>query len=194
MTTYSNIQSAQSTWVYPLVRKRFLIQIPVSYVDTYNPNYKDLRFYDSTQYSSDDTTNTVYLVLFPDYEGGDEYSQTRKYEATSLGSSAVASTVRFGCKCSVKQSPIRHFHMVFNLVRTSENSNLTGHVPIKIIDFNLPDMTGQLTNVTSMGDVGTIRYGRIEIIKKPSNPINFQGDVYCGTPWEFSFSDINLTY
>lgn len=191
MTLLSEIQAAQSQWLFPLVRKRLLVRTPLTLVGQFNPDHLDLRFFDSTNYTSDDDDSSVYLVLFPKYAPLDDFAAERGYKNQYNGTGASASTKRLAFEASIIQSPFRYYEIVQQLSNISESSGNNQHKAIQVIDFCFPD-AGSV--VYSGGDKGVVRNGRIDILTKPDGIVSWEGQSYCLSPWEFKFTSVQLGY
>lgn len=196
MTYYTDIQSAQSRLLPPYASKRLLVRSPLSIIESLNPDKFNLWQFDPTFYDGEDTADYVYLVFFPRYTPEDDTFGEAAYKNTFARSAVFAPTTeRRGFTVAITQ-PLRVFYDVVNrLVEISKTSSFTTHAPVKIIDFCRPEI-GDSSNVISEGDVGTIRYGRIDIKKQPTftREQNFAGidAEYCLEPWEFKFSEAKL--
>lgn len=192
MALYDDIITAQSQWFYPLRNKRLLIRTPISVVSAFNPPPQALRFFDPTAYDSTDNNNFVYMVLFPTYESEDNFQVQREYKSSPTQSAiATPSTLRRGFRATVIQPHLVFFKIMQQLCVISETSGFNRHTPIKVIDCCLPETS---PNVSVNGDVGTIRYGRIDITKRPGGSISWENVDYCLGGWEFKFSDSQLRF
>lgn len=193
MTLLSEIQQAQSQWLYPLFNKRILIRTPIALVQQYNPNHLNLQFFDPTNYVTGDNDNYVYMVMFPEYESEDEFLADRKYKPASNSSAiAVPSTLRRGFRAVVRQSSAMYFNILQQLVVSSETSSFQRHTPIRVIDSCLPENKGN--TMLGGGDIGTVRYGRIDISKRPGGLLTSGLEDHCISKWEFKFSEAELRY
>lgn len=195
MALIDDLTDAQAQWLHPLRSKRLLIRTPIALLTTFSVPASLYRFFDPTHYDGTDTDDYVYLTLFPQYESESEAIVERKYQPTfSRGAIAFPSTVRHGFRAVVDRQPdMVFFKIVEQLVEISETSSSSVHSPVKAIDFCLPESSGN-TNVTSEGDLGSIRYGRIDITKRPSGSIRWEGRDYAIAPWEFSFREAKLRF
>jgi hypothetical protein len=183
MTLLSEIQSAQSQLIRPFVAKQLLIRTPLALVEQFNPNHYFLWMFDSTNYG--DSSDYVYLRLFPEYESNDTPTGEKGYTATYNGSAIRNSTTRQKFKAAVKQQQYFIFQIIDKLAKIADTSR--PHTPIKVIDFCRPDFDPVLYT----DGYASIRYGRIDIEQPPSVVRSLYGD-YTKNPWLFSFEDYRL--
>ena len=194
MTLLADIQAAQVCWQFPLTRKRILIRTPISLVSQLNPQLKDLHLFDPNNYDVDDTDAYVHLVLMPGYSPSNNFQAERGFQTQFSNRAAVYSTRERTFEATVAQPQAFLYYIVNRLVAISETSALATHAPIKIIDTCLPEGAGLASSVTIQGgDLGTIRYGRIDITKEPAaGLISFEGSDYCVGSWSFKFTELAL--
>jgi hypothetical protein len=200
MSLYTDIQSCQNNWQFPLVRKRILVRTPINLVVTHNPLLRDLWLFDPTPYVGGDTSDYVYLVILPDYTPSNNFPTERGYKTTFSQRTANFSTRERVFEATVKQSQAFIYYIINQLIAISESSSTTQHHPIRVIDTCLPDGLGGSPvqgsgTVTIQGqDKGTIRYGRIDITKEPQGLVTENGMDYCIGGWSFKFTELGLRY
>lgn len=186
MTLLSKIQLAQSQLIRPFVAKQLLIRTPLALVQQYNPNHYFLWMFDSNTTAYGDTSDYVYLRLFPEYEATDENLGEKGYVATYNGTAIRNSPTRQKFKAGVKQQQYFIFQIIDMLSKIADTS--IPHTPIKVIDFCRPN----LNPVLYADGYASIRYGRISIEQEPSVVSSLYGD-YTKNPWIFMFEDYRLS-
>lgn len=200
MSTLTAIQDAQSILINPLTgsvynytHKRLLVRIPISLVDVFNPNKEELWRFDPTLYNGTDTNSFVYLVFFPEYTSEDEVLSGQGLKVGfSVSSLANLSTMRRGFSCSISQRNSFYFYILERVLKLSNLSTGYGYTPIKVIDFCLPEPNDEGFNVVSHSEIGTVRFGKIEITKRPEGTIFWQGGNYFKSDWDFRFIEAKL--
>jgi len=206
MATLAEIQSAQSKLIdvntgNPInyVFKRILINIPISLITLFNPNNYKLWRFDPNHYDSLDDNNHVYMILFPDYSPEDKFlgEQGLNEGFTTPAITNVSSYRRiYNAKVNSQREDF-FYYILERLIKISNTSNFgTYYVPIKIIDFCFPEASDDTisSNITSNGEIGTIRWGKIEIGKRPDglvlNPTT--GQNYFLSDWDFKFYELDI--
>lgn len=184
MTLLDNIIAAQSQLVRPFVNKPLLIRTPISLVAEFNPNSYFLWMFDSTNYG--DSSNYVYIRLFPQYESADKPIAGKGYKPTFARSAIAPTTTRLGFRCGVSQQQFFIFQIIKKLSVICDTSE--PHAPIKVIDFCRPDFDDFVSYTDGMA---TVRYGRIDIEQPPAIVRGLNMD-YTKNPWIFSFEDYRL--
>jgi hypothetical protein len=186
MTLLSSIQDAQSFLVRPFVVKQLLIRTPLALVEQFNPNHYFLWMFDPNTTTYGDTSDYVYLRLFPEYESADVPTGEKGYAPSFSGTVIRNSTTRQKFRAAVKQQQYFIFQIIDMLAKIANTSN--PHTPIKVIDFCRPDFEP----VSYSDGYASIRYGRIDIEQPPAVVRALYGD-YTKNPWLFSFEDYRLT-
>lgn len=185
MTLLADIITAQSQLIRPFVAKQLLIRTPLALVEQFNPNHYFLWMFDPSTTIYGDTSDYVYLRLFPEYESNDESSGEKGYTSTYSGVAIRNSTTRPKFKAGVRQQQYFIFQIIDKLAKIADTSR--PHTPIKVIDFCRPDFDP----VIYADGYASIRYGRIDIEQPPSVVRGLYGD-YTKNPWLFSFEDYRL--
>lgn len=158
----------------------------VETVEQLNPDSIYLDLFDTSAYDLTDTSDYIYLRLFPDADSDDEVYGDRPGLRNTFSRSAVfaPSTVRRGLRCTVKDRRRLVLDILRMLITISETSAFNVYKPIKVIDFCTPEP----------GEEKTIRFGAIQIDRKPglSGRGTTQNKVYVDSDWEFIFRETRL--
>ncbi|MEH1789996.1 MAG: hypothetical protein V7L23_31630 [Nostoc sp.] len=189
MTLLSEIQAAQSQLLLPFINKQLLVRSPLSVIQLFNPNHYNLWQFDSGNYG--DSSDYVYLRLFPGYESTNEVQGDRGFKPSFNGTVAQHTTTRRIFTATVRQQTAFIFYIIERLALIANTSSYTTYTPIKIVDFCSPEAIDDVNTSVYNGETGTIRYGRIDIEKRPAIARGFQMD-YCLTNWELKFSEVDL--
>ena len=83
------------------------------------------------------------------------------------------------------------FYIIERLALIANTSSYATYTPIKVVDFCSPESSDDPNTAVYNGELATIRYGRIDIEKRPAIVRGFNMD-YCTSEWEFKFSEVNL--
>lgn len=185
MTLLTDIQSAQSSLIRPFVTKPLLIRTPLAVVQEYLPNNLYLYVFDPDYTTYGDTSNFVYLRLFPQYEAADETQGERGYFPSYSGTVIRNSTTKTKFKVLVQQQQYFIFQIINQLARIANSS--IPHTPIKVIDFCRPDSNP----ITYPDGKASVRYGRIDI-EQPPSAIRSTHTEFTKNPWLFTFEDYRL--
>lgn len=188
MTLLTDIQAAQSQVLLPFVNKPLLVRTPLEVIEAFNPNHYDLWLFDPTNYG--DSADYVYLRLFPKYESPIDPAD-RGYFPTFNGTATRHATTRRTFTATINQQQGWIFKVIERLAAIADTSSYTVHTPIKIIDFCSPEAEDDTGTTEYGGELGTIRYGRIDIEKRPEI---IRGVLmnYCRGEWNFKFTEAIL--
>jgi hypothetical protein len=189
MTLLSEIQAAQSQLLPPFINKQLLVRSPLTVIQLFNPNHYNLWQFDSGNYG--DSSDYVYLRLFPGYESANEVQGDRGFKPSFNGTVAQHTTTRRTFTATVRQQTAFIFYLVERLALIANTSSYTTYTPIKIVDFCSPEAIDDPNTAAYNGELATTRYGRIDIEKRPAIVRGFQMD-YCTSEWEFKFSEVDL--
>jgi hypothetical protein len=166
-----------------LARQRLLVRSHVDTIEQINPLHKHLDLFDVTAFDSTDTSDYIYLRLFPTADSDNQvYGDNPGLRNTFTRSGVFApSTTRRGIRCTIADRRRLILDILRSLVDISETSSFGVYSPIKVVDFCTPEIAQEMT----------IRYGSIQIDKKPG--IVKRGDeYYCTSDWEFLFRETQL--
>jgi hypothetical protein len=189
MTLLTEIQAAQSQLLLPFINKQLLVRSPLSVIELFNPNQYNLWQFDSGNYG--DSSDYVYLRLFPSYESTNEVQGDRGFKPSFNGTVAQHTTTRRTFTATVRQQTAFIFYIIERLALIANTSSYATYTPIKIVDFCSPEAIDDPNTATYNGELATTRYGRIDIEKRPAIVRGFQMD-YCLSEWEFKFSEVDL--
>ena len=192
MTLLQDITAVQNLCLPPFTNKRILLHIPLTVVATINPQSRSLWLFDPSHYDSSDTSDYVYLRLFPQYTPEDDYLGDRAFKPSFNGTIANYSTTRRGFRATVVQSQAFLYYIVERVAAIAVTSTYGVYTPIKIIDFCRPEATDDPNTIMVVQEYATIRYGRIDITKIPSLIRGVDGSDYCKDDWEFKFTSVTL--
>jgi hypothetical protein len=164
------------------VRKRLLIKTPVAVIEQVNPTGVYLDLLDPTLYTSDDTTDYIYLTIFPDYdEDNDNLGEGGLRNTFSDPGVYTVTTVRRGFRATVSDRRRVILDITRRLIDISKSSTYTRFAPIKVIDFCLPEFDASIFN----GELATVRWGEI----KTDNLPGLTGKGYVKADWNFVFRE-----
>ncbi len=189
MTLLTEIQAAQSQLLLPFTIKPLLVRSPLSIVQLLNPNFCNLWQFDPSNYG--DSSDCVYLRLFLNYEVTNEVQGERGFSPTFNGTTAKHTTTRRIITATVRQQTAFIFYIIERLALIANTSSYATYTPIKVVDFCSPESSDDPNTAVYNGELATIRYGRIDIEKRPAIVRGFNMD-YCTSEWEFKFSEVNL--
>lgn len=171
----------------PFTRKRLLIRVHTTTVEALNPTGVYLDLFDPTLYTVDDTTDYIYLRIFPDYDQENNILGEGGLKNTfSLPSAYAVTTVRRGFKATVTDRRKIISDIITRLVEISKTSAFTRFAPIKVIDFCLSEPGATIVGV----EPGTVRWGELKIDNLPGTV----GKSYLKNDWSFNFSDVFLRF
>ncbi|MBD2364582.1 hypothetical protein H6G36_25975 [Anabaena minutissima FACHB-250] len=169
----------------PFVRKRLLIRIHTSTVEALAPTGLYLDLFDPTLYTTDDTTDYIYLRTFPDYDQENDNTGDGGLRNTFSSPAVYApSTVRRGFRATVTDRRKIILDMVRRLAEISKSSSYSTFTPVKVIDFCLPDFGAS----SFSGEMGSVRWGEIRLGNLPG----LTGRGYLKSDWEFTFKEAKL--
>lgn len=165
------------------IRRRLLVRSHVNTIEQLNPQHKHLDLFDTTIFDVTDTSDYIYLRIFPTADSDDEVYREGGGLKNTFSRSAVfaPSTVRRGIRCTVTDRRRLILDALRSLVDISETTSFNQYAPIKVIDEVTPES----------GEEITIRYGAIQIDKKPGL-IRRGQEFYCTSDWDFLFREIKL--
>ncbi len=166
----------------PFIRKRLLIRVRTATVETLNPTGLYLDLFDPTLYTADDTTDYIYLRLFPDYDQENTKTGDGGLRNTFSDSAAyTVSLVRRGFRATVTDRRKIILDIIKRLIDISVSSSYQRFAPIKVIDYCLPE-----TNAGIIGDeLATARWGSIKFDNLPG----LTGRGFLGGDWTFVFDE-----
>jgi hypothetical protein len=170
------------------LNKRLLVRVPVAITETFNVS-ANLDIFDAGLYTSDDSSNYIYLRIFPVYDTENDQLGEVQFKNTFSRSAVFApSNTRRGFKATVKDNRKVIFDIVRRLIDISESSGFNTYSPIKIIDFCCPELKFDSDTFTYNDELATVRYGLINIDSYPSTI----KDNYLNKEWSFSFKEAKL--
>jgi hypothetical protein len=191
MTLLSEIQTAQAQLLLPFVSKQLLVRSPLSIIELFNPNHYNLWQFDPSNYG--DSSDYVYLRLFPKYESADESLGEKGYFPTFSKVATRHTTTQRAFTATVVQQSAFVYRIIERLAAIADTSSYTVHTPIKVIDFCSPEASDDANTSIYGGELATVRYGRIDIQKRPAIVRGFQMD-YCTSEWEFKLTEAKYRY
>ncbi|ALF52258.1 hypothetical protein ACX27_04340 [Nostoc piscinale CENA21] len=169
----------------PFVRKRLLLRVRTATVEALNPTGLYLDLFDPTLYTVDDTTDYIYLRLFPDYDQENDNIGDGGLRNTFSSPAVYApSTVRRGFRATITDRRKIILDIIRQLAEISKSSSYTTFAPIKVIDFCLPEVG----TVSFGGELGSVRWGEIRIDNLPG----LTGRGYLRADWNFTFKQASL--
>lgn len=169
--------------------KRLLIRTPVALAESLNEPGKNLDIFDAATYTNDDSSNYIYLKVFPNYDTeNDELGESGFRNTFTRSAVFPPSTTRRGFKATVKDSRKIIFDIIRRLVGISESTSFGTYSPIKVIDFCCPELKFDSNTFTFNSELATVRYGLIKIDSYPS----LTKDNYLSKEWGFSFKEAKL--
>jgi hypothetical protein len=175
--------NASNPCIGQVTKRKLLVRSHVDTIEQINPLSKHPDIFETTAFDSTDTSDYIYLRLFPTADSDDEvYGDGTGLKNTFSRSAVFApSTTRRGIRCTISDRRRLILDIMRSLVDISETSVFNLYKPIKVIDFCTPEPT----------EDRTIRYGEIQIDKKPGL-IKRGDEYYCTGDWEFLFRDTKL--
>lgn len=193
MAYRDDIIAAQTYVANPVGKKKFLIRVPIATLAFLNPDKQLLCFFDPDFYDSKDTADYCYLRLFPEVKGKGSPVADRGFQiGFSRGAIAVPGVVRRSLDISIPTTDKLIFDVVRRVIEISESTKWTGiYSPIKVVDFCCPEMIGDSKTAMFTGEIGTVRYGQMDLTDMPMLVRSPTGD-YLKDSWNVSFSDIAL--
>ena len=159
---------------------------PLAVVELFNPKHYNLWVFDPTNYG--DSADYIYLRLFPRYESADESQGEKGYFPTFSRVATRHATTQRAFTATVIQQTGFIYRIIERLALIADTSSYAIHTPIKIIDFCSPEPVDDANTATYNGELATVRFGRIDIQKRPAIVRGFQQE-YCTSEWEFKFSE-----
>jgi hypothetical protein len=166
------------------IRKRLLIRTPVAVVESLNPTGIYLDLFDTTLYTIDDTTDYIYLRIFPDYDQeNDNLGDGGLRNTFSSPAVYAVSLVRRGFKATVTDRRKLILDIIRQLIDISKSSSYVRFAPIKVIDYCLPETNALI--VGNENEIGTVRWGEIKFDALPG----LTGRGYLKGDWSFSFDE-----
>lgn len=155
-----------------------MVRLPVALGETLNPDSEWLDLFTSEQFDATDTTDYLYLRLFPNYtQENDTFGEGNLKNTFSSPAVYHHSTHRRGFKAEVADRRLLIADILRSLIVNSRTSSYTEFAPIKVIDYCLPEA----------GETYTIRYGAIALGTLPG----LRKKYFTGN-WEFTFKETML--
>lgn len=169
----------------PMSRKRLLIRIHTATLQALNPTGMYLDLFDPTLYTVDDTTDYIYLRIFPDYDQENDNTGDGGLRNTFSSPAVYAtSTVRRGFRATITDRRKIILDVIRQLAEISKSSSYVTFAPIKIIDFCLPELGAIAFN----DELASVRWGEIKLDNLPG----LTGRGYLKSDWNFSFKEASL--
>lgn len=185
MTTRDLIINSQLNCSTAWARQPIMILTPITVIETLGIASDWFYLFDPTQYHTD-STDYVYLKLFPDYapENNNLGGEGLKPNFNGMGYSA--STVQRGFKATILQRESIIYDVIYQLILISESSKYNVYSPIKIIDFCNVEPNDF---IVYQGKRATVRYGQLIV---ESLPVLSYNQDYFKDNWNIGFTESKL--
>ena len=176
-----------------LSKKRLLIRVPVIVVEQINPTHKWLDLFDSAFYDSNDTSDYVYLRLFPEYDVENDHLGEKGLKNTfSSAAVFVPANTRRGFKAIVKDRRSFILDLIRRLVDISESTAYNRYSPIKVVDFCHPELASDPNTLVNAGELATVRWGAIALDANLPSLVRIGNDDCLKKDWGFTFKEAFL--
>lgn len=185
MTTRDLIIAAQLDCSTPWAKQPIMILTPIAVIDSLQIPSQWFYVFDPTQYHND-STDYVYLRLFPDYSQETTNLGENRLKTTYSGMGYAASVVQRGFKATIIQKERIIYDIIYQLALISESSKYNQFTPIKVLDFCGVEVGDR---ISYQGKLATVRYGQLTIESVPG--LSFNQD-YFRENWNIGFIESKL--